>query len=95
MGSYDRCFKPDELYDIWKKAGRLEEAHTGVCLSIGLLVASYMFESKDISGQVVFCRDKWEYRGDYSSKTRIVLDVDPDSDKWKAYVDSGYDEYDM
>ena len=95
MGSYDRCFKPDELYDIWKKAGRLEEAHFGICLSVGLLVASYMFESKDISGRIVFCRDKWEYRGDYSESTRIALDVGPDSDKWKAYVDSGYEKYDM
>lgn len=42
---------------------------------VGLLVASYMLESWKFSGQIMFCRNKWESKGDASESTGIVLDV--------------------
>ena len=54
-----------------------------------------MFESSDISGELVYCRDKWEYRGDYSYATRFCITVDPDPDKWKFEMVDGFEEYDM
>ena len=95
MGSYDYRFEPDVLYKNWSNSQCVEEGHTGICLIVGLLVASYMFESKDIKGDIIFCRNKWEFRGDASEGTRIALKVDPDINKWKVYVKSGYPTYEM
>lgn len=95
MGSYDFHFEPDALYNNWINTDHVEDAHIGISFPIGILVASYMFESKDIEGELVFCRDKWEYRGDASESTRIALHVDPDIYKWKVYIQKGYKKYDM
>ena len=94
-GSNDYRFSPDDLYNSWMNNDRVEDGQIGISFSVGLLVASYMFESKDIKGQLVFCRNYWEYSGNASEPTRIVLEVGRDADKWKVYIKSGYDKYDM
>ena len=94
-GSNDYRFSPEELYKNWINNDRIEEGHIGISFPIGLLVASYMFESKDIKGQLVFCRNYWEHSGNASEPTRIVLEVNCDADKWKVFIKSGYDKYDM
>ena len=93
--SNDFQYDLNQLYNYWMSIDQLEEGHIGVCLAIGIMVASYMFMSKDVKGEIVFCRDKWEYRGDYSSSTRLALHVDPDIEKWKVYSVRGYEKYDM
>ena len=95
MWSYDYRFKPDDLYNYWINNGKVEYAQIGISLPIGLLIASYMFESKDVKGELVFSRNKWEYRGDASESTRIALHVDSDISKWKVYTAKGYEKYDM
>lgn len=74
---------------------RVEDAQIGISFPIGILIASYMFESKDVKGELVFSRNKWEYRGDASESTRIALHVDPDIEKWEVYSAKGYEKYDM
>ncbi len=83
------------LYRWWTNASCIEDGHIGVEFTVGLLVASYMFVSKNVGGTIVYCRDKWEYRGDYSYATRLCLYVSEDTSDWKAYMATGYREYDM
>lgn len=94
-GGNDYRFSPEELYKNWIDNDRVEKGHIGISFSIGLLVASYMFESKDIKGRLVFCRNYWEYSGNASEPTRIVLEVSSEADNWKVFIESGYDKYDM
>lgn len=94
-GSNDYRYSPDDLYKNWISNDRVEDGQIGISFSIGLLVASYMFESKDIKGRLVFCRNYWEYSGNASEPTRIVLEVSRDVDEWKTFIKSGYDKYDM
>lgn len=95
MWSYDYRFKPDDLYNYWINNGKVEYAQIGISLPIGLLIASYMFESKDVSGRMIFCRNKWELNGDASEPTRVALQVSPDADKWNVFMQTGYEKYDM
>lgn len=83
------------LYRWWKELPCIEEGHIGIEFTVGLLVASYMFVSKNVSGCIMYCRDKWEYRGDYSYATRLYLSVSKDASDWEAYMDTGYRVYDM
>ena len=85
----------NDLYRWWTNATCIEDGHIGVEFTVGLLVASYMFVSKNVGGTIVYCRDKWEYRGDYSHATRLCLYVSEDTSDWKAYMATGYREYDM
>lgn len=68
---------------------------SGFSFTVGIAVASYMFESQDVSGSIVYCRDKWEYRGDYSSSTRLAVNLSKDRKKWGVRVLSGHQEYTM
>ena len=95
LSSYDFRFDPDVLYNNWINSDRVEDAQIGISFPIGILIASYMFESKDVKGELVFSRNKWEYRGDASESTRIALHVDSDISKWKVYTAKGYEKYDM
>lgn len=92
---FDYLYEPDELYDGWIRNSTIEYGHVGICLSVGLLVASYCFESKEISGSIVYSRSKWEFRRDCSAGTRLCLQVSNDLDQWKAFMAGGYPEYDM
>ena len=82
-------------YDRLCYATCIEDGHIGVEFTVGLLVASYMFVSKNVSGCIIYCRSKWEYRGDYSYATRLCLSVSKDAEKWRAYMATGYREYGM
>ncbi len=85
----------NDLYRWWTNATHIEDWHIGIEFTVGLLVASYMFVSKNVRGAIVFCRDKWEYRGDYSCATRLCLSVSKDASEWKAFMKTGYRVYDM
>lgn len=92
---YDYVYEPDELRQLWKNNSTVEEGQTGMCFTIGLAIAYYMFESKDTEAEIVYCRDKWEYRGDYSSETRATLKIAPKVEDWKVYNKVGYKVFDM
>ena len=95
MGSYDYMNSPDELYSLWMNNLSVHEGSVGINFSVGLIVAEYAFTDHNESGELVFCRDKWEYRNDYSSSTRAALKIVPDIDKWEAYNKTGYPVFDM
>ena len=95
LESYDYKYDPDTLLKFWLRTSRVEDGHIGFCFVVGILVASYMFESSCISGCYTFVRDKWEYRGDYSMKTRLRIELATDATKWKIYMEDGYEERDM
>ena len=94
-GSYDYMNSPDELYSLWMNNLSVHEGSVGINFSVGLIVAEYAFTNHNVSGELVFCRDKWEYRNDYSSSTRAALKIVPDIDKWEAYNKTGYPAFDM
>lgn len=94
-GSYDYMNSPDELYSLWMNNLSVHEGSVGINYSVGLIVAEYAFTNHNVSGELVFCRDKWEYRNDYSSSTRAALKIVPDIDKWEAYNKTGYPVFDM
>lgn len=94
-GSYDYLYSPDELYSLWRNSICVSEGNVGINYAVGLIVAEYALRSHGETGELVFCRDKWEYRNDYSSSTRAALKIVPDADKWEAYSKKGYDCYDM
>ena len=73
----------------------IEDGLLGIEFTVGLIVASYMFVSSNVSGGITYCRDKWEYRGDYSSATRLCLSVSEHTSDWETYMDTGYRVYDM
>ena len=54
-----------------------------------------MFETSDVDAEIVYCRDKWEYRGDYSKATRAAIHISKDSNNWVIDKKKGYPEYDM
>ena len=86
----DYMYEPKQLYKLWRSNHTVCEGQIGLCFTIGLAVAYYMFESSDIEAEIVYCRDKWEYRGDYSSATRAVLKISPEVKNWNAYNRKGY-----
>ena len=92
---YDYTYEPDELQKLWNSNSTVEEGQTGLCFTIGLAVAYYMFETKDTDAVIVYCRDKWEYRGDYSSETRAAIKIAPKVEEWKVYNKKGYQVFDM
>jgi len=92
---YDYTYKPYELYQLWMNNNTVYEGQVGLCYTIGLAVAYYMFESSDIEAEIMYCRDKWEYRGDYSSATRAVLHIEPETENWKVYNQKGFPVVDM
>lgn len=97
----DRCIEKgqtrfaNDLYRRWMDSSCIEDGQIGIEFSVGLLVASYMFVSKEVRGSITYSRSKWEYRGDYSSATRLCLSVSEKASDWKAYMDTGYRVYDM
>ena len=94
-GSYDWQYSLDELQALWDRNSRVEKGDVGVCYAVGKLVAGYMFGELPISGNLMFCRDKWEYRGDYSSATRLCISCTGDYSDWKIYLKPGFPERDM
>lgn len=93
--NYDYAYEPKVLYDLWKNNAYVSEGQIGLCFTVGIAVAYYMFESSDIDAEIVYCRDKWEYRGDYSKATRASLHITQDVGNWMVYEKKGYSEYDM
>ena len=94
-GSYDYLYSPDELYSLWMDSICISEGNVGINYAVGLIVAEYALKSHGETGELVFCRDKWEYRNDYSSSTRAALKIVPDAEKWEAYNKSGYPAFEM
>ena len=92
---YDYMYDPQELFEAWKGNGTIQEGQVGLCYTIGMAIAYYMFESSDIDAEIVYCRDKWEYRGDYSSATRVTLHITPNIEEWRIYNKEGYPVRDM
>ena len=95
VGSYDYQYSPDDLYSMWMNSLSVHEGNVGINFTVGLVVAECAFANNIESGELVFCRDKWEYRNDYSSSTRAVLKIVSDIDKWEAYNKTGYPVFDM
>ena len=86
---------PSELYRSWTKDYGPGIGQVGLGLALGYIIAEYALCENNASGELVFCRDKWEYRGDYSSATRPALHIEPNINKWKAYNKRGYPKFDM
>ena len=91
---YDNL-KPNELYRFWTKDYGLGLGQVGLALALGYTVAQYALCENSTTGNLVFCRDKWEYRGDYSSATRPALHIEANLNKWKVYNKRGYPKFDM
>lgn len=91
---YDRL-TPGELYRSWTKDYGPGIGQVGLGLALGYIIAEYALCENNASGELVFCRDKWEYRGDYSSATRPALHIEPNINKWRAYNKRGYPKFDM
>lgn len=93
-GLYDRL-SPDELYRSWTKDYGPGIGQVGLGLTLGYIIAEYALCENNASGELIFCRDKWEYRGDYSSATRPTLHIEPNINKWKVFNKRGYPKFDM
>ena len=93
-GLCDRL-SPDELYESWTKDYGPGIGQVGLGLTLGYVIAEYALCENDASGELVFCRDKWEYRGDYSSATRPALHIESNINKWKVYNKRGYSKFEM
>ena len=91
----DGAYSPEELYRSWMHDFGAGEGQVGLCLTLGLFLAEYALCENNASGDLVYARDKWEYRGDYSSRTRPALHIEPNMNEWKVYSKKGYDYYDM
>ena len=91
----DGLYLPEKLYSMWMDNTGEGEGTVGLCYTLGIAIAQYALHEHDVTGDLVYARDKWEYEGDYSSSTRPALHVEPDIDKWKVYSKKGYDYYDM
>ena len=90
---YD-SLKPDELYDAWVNRN-VGVGSEGLAFTLGVTIAEYALCENSITGDLVYCRDDMEYVGDYSSKTRPALHIEPNINNWKVYSKTGYDWYDM
>ena len=86
---------PNELYRSWTKDYGPGLGQVGLALALGQTVAEYALCENSTTGNLVFCRDKWEYRGDYSSRTRPALHIDPNLNKWKVFSKKGYPYFEM
>ena len=91
----DGAYSAEELKRLWKSNFGTFEGQVGLCLTLGLFLAEYALCENDVSGDLVYARDKWEYRGDYSSSTRPALHIEPNMNEWKVYSKKGYPHYDM
>lgn len=91
----DWAYSPEELYRSWMHDFGAGEGQVGLCFTLGLFLAEYALCENNASGDLVYARDKWEYRGDYSSRTRPALHIEPNMNEWKVYSKKGYPFFDM
>lgn len=91
----DWAYSPAELYRSWMHDFGASEGQVGLCFTLGLFLAEYALCEHNVSGELVYARDKWEYRGDYSSRTRPALHIEPNMNEWKVFSKKGYPYYDM
>lgn len=96
-GNYynDSRYSTEELRKSWLHDHGPGYGQVGLTLTLGYVVAEYALCENDVDGELVYCRDKWEYRGDYSSRTRPALHIDPNINEWKVFSKKGYPYYEM
>ena len=91
----DGAYSPEELYGSWMRDFGASEGQVGLCFTLGLFLAEYALCEHKVSGDLVYARDKWEYRRDYSSRTRPALHIEPNMNEWKVFSKKGYPYYEM
>ena len=91
----DGAYSPAELYRSWMHNFGASEGQVGLCFTLGLFLAEYALCEHNVSGDLVYARDKWEYRGDYSSRTRPALHIELNMNEWKVFSKKGYTYYGM
>lgn len=91
----DSRYSLDQLRKYWLHDSGPGYGQVGLTLTLGYTIAEYALCENDVSGDLVYCRDKWEYRGDYSSRTRPALHIDPNLNEWKVFSKKGYPYYEM
>ena len=91
----DSRYSLDQLRKDWLHDSGPGYGQVGLTLTLGYTIAEYALCENDVSGDLVYCRDKWEYRGDYSSRTRPALHIDPNLNEWKVFSKKGYPYYEM
>ena len=65
----------------------------GTELPVAVLVAQHVICGHPSKGEITFARDKWEFRGDYSSATRPAFRWTEDESEWKAFLKKGYKKF--
>lgn len=91
----DSRYTPEQLRKSWLHDHGPGLGQVGLTLTLGYIIAELALCENDVSGDLVYCRDKWEYRGDYSSRTRPALHIEPNINEWKVFSKKGYPYYEM
>ena len=91
---YDYYYDEKKICDYWMDTNVVGDGNVGLCFTMGIIVANYMFGSKT-HGEIIYCRDKGEYRRDYSSSTRLAIKIAPEIKNWKIYKKKGYSVYEL
>lgn len=65
----------------------------GIEYPVAMVVANTIICGKESAGEMVFSRDKWEYRNDYSSATRPAFKWSTNVNDWKVYRKPGYKRF--
>ncbi len=91
-----------KVFEMYKSQykGVIEEKHyyydgaVGILAPIALSVACFVYGSPDCKVYIEWTRDKWEYRGDYSSSFRYAFTVSPSCPEGYIFKEP-YEKYDM
>ena len=65
----------------------------GIEYPVAMVVSNAVICGNKSAGEMVFSRDKWEYRNDYSSATRPAFKWSADLNDWQVHKKPGYEQF--